>query len=155
MVITSPAFNNNGSIPKVHTGEGKDVSPALNWSGVPAKTKSFALIMDDPDAPPGTWVHWVLYDIPSGLRGLPEAVSKDENVLGGAKQGLCWGVDTFDRVGYNGPLPPPGTPHRYFFKLYALDAPLGLKARATKDEVLKAMKGHVAASAGLIGIYRR
>ncbi|MBI3553924.1 MAG: YbhB/YbcL family Raf kinase inhibitor-like protein [Elusimicrobia bacterium] len=153
--LTSPAFKNGEKIPKVHTGDGKDLSPGLHWTGWPKETKSFALIMDDPDAPPGTWVHWVLYDIPAGLKDLPEGVAKKEIVQGVGKHGLCWGVSSFDRVGYYGPLPPPGTPHRYFFKRYALDKELGLKPRATKEQLVKAMEGHILASAELIGLYQR
>lgn len=153
--LTSPAFKNGEKIPKIHTGDGKDLSPALHWSGVPKGTKSFALIMDDPDAPPGTWVHWVLYDIPGGLKDLPEGLPKKETLSSGAKHGQCWGVSSFDRVGYYGPLPPPGTPHHYSFRLYALDRELGLKPRAAKDQALKAMEGHVLAHAELIGIYER
>lgn len=155
LALTSPAFKDGQAIPKQHTGEGKDVSPALHWSGVPKNTKSFALIMDDPDAPAGTWVHWVLYDIPAGRKDVPEGLAKKEEVLEGAKHGLCWGVASFSKVGYYGPLPPPGTPHHYHFKLYALDKVLGLKARATKDEVLKAMAGHVFAQGELTGLYQR
>ncbi len=155
LTLTSPAFKHMERIPKVHTCDGKDLSPALRWGGVPKQAKSLALIMDDPDAPPGTWVHWILYDIPPGLKDLPEGLPKTEVVLGAPKHGLCWGVAQFDRVGYYGPCPPPGSPHRYFFKLYALDSLLGLKARAAKDEVLKAMEGHVLANVELVGIYQR
>ena len=155
LVLTSPAFKTGETIPKLYTGDGKDVSPALHWTGAPKNTKSFALIMDDPDAPPGTWVHWVLFDIPAGRKDLPEGLAKKEEVLEGAKHGLCWGVASFDRVGYYGPLPPPGTPHHYHFKLYALDKVLGLKARATKDEALKSMAGHVLAQGELTGLYQR
>jgi Raf kinase inhibitor-like YbhB/YbcL family protein len=137
------------------TGEGEDFSPALQWENPPAETKSFALIMDDPDAPVGTWVHWVLYDLPAALRGLPQSVLKTEDGPEGSKHGLCWGMDKFERVGYYGPLPPPGRPHRYSFKLYALDKVLGLKSRATKAQLLTAMAGHVLTEAGLMGTYQR
>ncbi|MFI5349386.1 MAG: YbhB/YbcL family Raf kinase inhibitor-like protein [Elusimicrobiota bacterium] len=155
MSLKSPAFEFSEPIPKANSGEGADVSPALRWSNPPAETKGFALIMDDPDAPVGTWVHWVIYDIPATLTELPPGVPKTEAGPGGSQQGLCWGVDKFERVGYFGPLPPPGRPHRYFFKLYALDKVLGLKPRATKDQVLAAFSGHVIAEATLMGTYQR
>ena len=155
MNLMSPAFEFSDPIPKVHTGDGEDCSPALRWTNPPAATKSFALIMDDPDAPPGTWVHWVLYDLPLTLKELPQGVPKTEDGPAGSKQGVCWGVDQFERVGYYGPLPPPGRPHRYFFKLYALDKLLGLKPRATKAQLLTVFSGHVLTEAGLMGTYQR
>jgi hypothetical protein len=153
--LTSSAFDNGGTIPQKFTADGTDISPALKWSDPPAGTKSFALIMDDPDAPPGTWVHWVIYDIPPDARGLEEGVEKKETLKNGAKQGLVWGVDSFNRVGYFGPSPPPGKPHRYYFKLYALDAPLNLPPKATKFDLEKAMKGHILAEAQWMGKYGR
>lgn len=153
MEIKSSVFENNQVIAKKYTGEGEDVSPPLTFSSVPDKTKSLALIMDDPDAPPGTWIHWLIYDLPADTRNLRGDMPRKEFFRDGAKQGLCWGVDSFDRVGYYGPLPPPGKPHHYFFKLYALDKTSGLPPRANKEELLKAMKGHVLASAELVGIY--
>lgn len=153
--ITSSAFEAKEPIPGRHTCDGEDLSPALAWSGVPEGARSLALIMDDPDAPPGTWIHWVLYDLPGEATGLPEGVPKEEKLESGAAQGQCWGVDSFSRVGYYGPCPPPGAPHRYFFKLYALDTVLGLAPRASKAEVLKAMEGHVLAQAELMGTYER
>jgi Raf kinase inhibitor-like YbhB/YbcL family protein len=153
--ITSSAFDPNGAIPAKHTCDGEDLSPALSWTGVPEGAKSLVLIMDDPDAPPGTWVHWVLYDLPADTSGLPEGLPKSEKLESGAAHGLCWGVSSFSRVGYYGPCPPPGSPHRYQFKLYALDAVLGLAPRAIKAEVLAAMEGHVLAQGELVGIYER
>lgn len=153
--LTSPAFKNGETIPKIHTCEGKDPSPELNWSGAPAGTKSFALVMDDPDAPAGLWVHWVLYDIPGGLCGLPGNLPKKEHVLEGAKHGASWGVDSFSRVGYGGPCPPPGKPHGYVFKLFALDKSLGLPPRATTAELGRAMEGHVLGRAELTGLFER
>lgn len=153
--LTSPAFADRARVPEPHTCDGEDRSPELRWEGAPAATRSFALIMDDPDAPPGTWVHWVLYDIPSALAGLPEGLPKTPRVLDGAKHGACWGVDRYERSGYHGPCPPPGKPHRYFFRLYALDAPLGLKPGATAAQLRQAMTGRVLASAELIGMYGR
>lgn len=153
--LTSPAFKGGAAIPAKHSCDGEDASPELRWSGAPAGTKSFALIMDDPDAPPGTWVHWVLYDLPASTKTLPRGVAKTEAGPDGSRQGACWGVDSFDRVGYHGPCPPPGAPHRYFFTLYALDARLGLKPRATKAEVQAAMRGRVLGTAELMGLYGR
>lgn len=153
--LKSSAFSRNGYIPKKHSCEGEDVSPNLSWSGAPNGTKSLAMIMDDPDAPPGTWVHWVLYDLPADLKGLNEGVPKTKVLLNGAKHGLCWGVQDFNRTGYYGPCPPPGKPHRYFFKLFALDKILGLGPKATKDQVLKAMEGHILAQGELVGLYKR
>lgn len=155
MKISTPAFKGGAAIPKRHTGDGEDSSPALAWSEVPAGTKSLALVMDDPDAPPGTWIHWLVYDLPPGAAGLPEGVAKTQVIAGGARQGLVWGVDRFERIGYFGPLPPPGKPHRYFFKLYALDRMLGLPPGATKPELEKAMAGRVLAQAEVFGTYQR
>jgi Raf kinase inhibitor-like YbhB/YbcL family protein len=153
--LTSPAFENGAVIPKAHTCDGEDSSPTLRWSGWPEGTKSFALIMDDPDAPMGTWIHWVIYDLPAGRRDIAGGLAKTGEVLDGAKQGACWGVDSFERVGYHGPCPPPGWPHHYHFKLYALKKTLGLPASATKAEVLAAMKGAVLAETELVGVYER
>lgn len=153
--LTSPSFKANAPIPQKHTGDGEDMSPRLEWTAPPASTKSLALIMDDPDAPPGTWVHWVIYDLPPSLTGLPEGLPKTEKVAGGGAQGICWGVDEYDRVGYYGPMPPPGKPHRYYFKLYALDKALGLPPKATKAALLKSMKGHILAQGELMGTYQR
>ena len=155
MTLTSPAFEFSEQIPKIHTGDGEDLSPALRWENAPAETKSFALIMDDPDAPVGTWVHWVLYDLPWTQTELPQGVPKAEAGPGGSKHGVCWGVDQFERVGYHGPLPPPGKPHRYFFKLYALDKALHLKPRATAAQVLASFSGHVLTQATLMGTFQR
>jgi len=149
--LTSSVIPPRGAIPKTYTCDGPDVSPPLSWTDVPAGTKSFALIMDDPDAPMGTWVHWVLYDLPATVRHLSENVPKQEELSNGARQGR----NDFPHVGYGGPCPPPGPAHRYVFKLYALDAPLGLKAGATKASVEKAMKGHILAEAQLVGRYGR
>jgi Raf kinase inhibitor-like YbhB/YbcL family protein len=149
--LTSSAFKEGERIPDRHTCEGDDLSPPLHWSVPPAATKSFALIADDPDAPGGMWVHWVIYNLSLDLRGLPEGIPAKEHWLNGALQGLT----DFKRVGYGGPCPPPGKPHRYYFKLYALDAVLTLKPRATKSQVLEACKGHVLAEAQLMGRFGR
>jgi len=153
--LTSPAFQHESGIPKKFTCDDADLSPALQWQGAPAGTKSFALIMDDPDAPPGTWVHWIVYDLPATVTALAEGVAKTPDGPSGSKQGLVWGVDTFSRVGYFGPCPPPGKPHRYYFKLYALDTSLGLPPKATKPQVEDKMKGHILGQATLMGTYGR
>ncbi|MCX7722324.1 MAG: YbhB/YbcL family Raf kinase inhibitor-like protein, partial [Verrucomicrobiae bacterium] len=121
--VTSPAFQDGKPIPSKYTCDGEDVSPPLNWTNVPPEAKSLVLISDDPDAPVGTWVHWVLYDLPPTTAGLSEGVPKSSELPNGAKQG----INDFRRIGYGGPCPPPGKPHRYYFKLYALDTVLGLK----------------------------
>ena len=149
--LASPEFADGAAIPIKYTCDGKDVSPALQWSGLPAGTKSLALIADDPDAPGGTFVHWVLYDLPSSASELPEGVAKVETLPNGAKQG----TNGARSLGYRGPCPPQGNPHRYFFKLYALDAELGLPPGATKEDLLKAMEGHVLAEGQLMGTYQR
>ncbi len=153
-ILSSKAFAANAQIPKKHTCEGADVSPPLTWSGTPAGTKAFALINDDPDAPrPGGWVHWVLYDLPGSWVELPENVARQETLstLGGARQGK----NDFGKIGFNGSCPPPGKPHHYHFKLYALDTALGLTAGATRPEVERAMEGHVLGIATIVGIYQR
>jgi hypothetical protein len=151
--LTSTAFKEGAPVPVKHTCDGADVSPPLAWSGAPPGAMAFALIADDPDAPAGTWVHWVLYNLPGTAAGLPENVAKTETLpdLGGAAQGQT----DFRRPGYGGPCPPPGPAHRYFFKLYALDAALKLKAGATKQDVEVAMKDHVLGTAQLMGTYGR
>ncbi len=153
LILTTGAFPAGGSIPARYTCDGADVSPALAWSGAPAGTAAFALIADDPDAPAGTWVHWVLFNLPGAIAALPEGVAKTEQPadLGGALQGR----NDFRRIGYGGPCPPPGKPHRYYFKLYALGAALPLKAGATKQDVERAMRGHVLAESSLVGTYAR
>lgn len=149
--LTSSAFKSGDPIPRRYTCEGEDLSPPLHWSVPPAATKSLVIIADDPDAPVGTWVHWVIYDLPLDLRGLTEAVPPKDRLPNGALQGL----NDFKRVGYGGPCPPPGKPHRYYFTLYALDITLNLKPRATKAQVLDASKGHVLAEAQLMGRFGR
>src|SRR5258708_31757473 len=135
--ISSTAFSPGEAIPKKFTCEGPDVSPQLKWNDPPANAQSIALIMDDPDAPAGTWVHWVLYDLPGNVRELAEGVAKQEQLPSGARQGR----NDFGKIGYGGPCPPPGQPHRYFFKLYALDTHLGLRVRATKADLKRAING--------------
>ena len=148
--LSSPAFKAGEMIPKKYTCDGVNISPPLKWTGVPSKTKSLALICDDPDAPVGTWVHWVLYDLPVGVHELPEAVPPKKILKNGIKQG----VNDFRKIGFGGPCPPKGT-HRYFFKLYALDTLLNLKPGITKALLLKAMERHILAKTELIGKYAR
>lgn len=149
--ISSSAFANGGTIPKQFTCDGADVSPQLDWSDVPQGTKSIVLIVDDPDAPAGTWVHWVLYNLPGNTNRISEGIQKQERLPNGARQGR----NDFRKIGYNGPCPPPGKVHRYFFKLYALDQALDLKAGAGKADVERAMKGHILTQGELIGKYGR
>lgn len=149
--LTSTAFREGDSIPTPHTGDGEDISPPLRWTEPPPLTKSFALICDDPDAPRGTWAHWVLYNLPADRRELHEGVPKQEALPEGTKQGK----NDFKKVGYGGPAPPPGKPHRYCFKLYALDTTLNLPAGTTKAQLLAAMEGHVLAEGQLMGRYAR
>lgn len=149
--LKSSAFQAGGDIPRKYTCDANDVSPQLSWSNAPAGTRAFALIADDPDAPAGTWVHWVIYDLPADTRELAEGVPTTEALTNGAKQGL----NDFRKVGYGGPCPPEGRPHRYFFKLYALDAATGLKPRASKQQLLNAIKNHVLGEAEIIGRYKR
>lgn len=149
--LESNAFKDGGDIPKKFTCDGADVSPQLSWSEPPPGTKSLAFIADDPDAPAGIWVHWVMYDIEPQTLQLPEGMAKLEAIPGIGKQGL----NDFRKIGYGGPCPPPGKPHRYYFKLYALDAKLNLKPKTTKQDVEQAMKGHVLAQTVLMGRYKR
>lgn len=149
--LESAAFDQGEAVPDEYTCEGPDVSPPLRWSGVPEEARSLALIMDDPDAPAGTWVHWVLYGLPADRGELPEGIPADPEVLGGARQG----ENDFGNTGYGGPCPPPNGAHRYHFKLFALDADPELGPGATKEELLEAMEGHVVAEAQLMGRYRR
>jgi Raf kinase inhibitor-like YbhB/YbcL family protein len=149
--ITSTAFAEGQPIPDQYTCTGLDVSPPLTWSNAPAGTKSFALIADDPDAPMGTWVHWVIYNLPPATSSLAENTPPSPELPNGAKQG----INDFGKTGYGGPCPPRGKPHHYHFKIYALDTLLNLPAGATKQELLKAMSGHVLAEGELVGTYQR
>lgn len=151
ITLTTPAFKEGETIPIKYTCVGQDVSPPLRWSSPPRGTKSLVLIVDDPDAPVGTWVHWVFFNIPAHEGELPEGVPPKEALPNGGRQGM----NDFKRVGYGGPCPPPGKPHRYFFRLYALDTTLDLKPRATKLQVLEACKGHILAEAQLMGRFGR
>ena len=148
--LTSPAFETGEDIPNEFTCDGPDSSPALIWTDPPPGTETLALIVDDPDAPSGTWVHWVLYNLPATARGLSEGMAKDHQLPDGARQGR----NDFGKLGYNGPCPPRGAPHRYFFKLYALDCKVKLKPGASKGELDRAMKRHVLATAELVGRFQ-
>ncbi len=149
--LKSSAFAAAAMIPKKHTCDGEDLSPALEWTGIPEGTNSLALICDDPDAPVGTWVHWVLYGLPVDVNKLPEGVPPDKTI----EKGVCQGVNDFRRIGYGGPCPPPGKPHRYFFKLYALKEKVNLSPGASKKDLLKAMEGRILGQAELMGKYGR
>jgi hypothetical protein len=150
LTLTSPAFQAGQGIPRKHTCQGGDASPALQWGEPPPGTQSFALIMDDPDAPAGTWVHWVLYNIPAAARQLAEGLPAKPDLPDGSRQGK----NSWPRLGYGGPCPPSGT-HRYTFKLYALDGKLDLPAGSTKEQLLKAMQGRILAQGELMGTYRK
>jgi Raf kinase inhibitor-like YbhB/YbcL family protein len=149
--LTSTAFASGATIPQKHTCDGGNVSPPLAWTDPPSGTKAFALVCEDPDAPAGTWVHWVLYDLPATARGVPEGVPPEPSLPDGSRQGR----NDFKKMGYGGPCPPPGPPHRYFFRLYALDAPTGLQPGATRSELAKAIASHTRATAELMGRYGR
>ena len=152
--ITSPAFTDEGEIPSLYTCEGRDISPALSWMGIPGGTRTLALIVDDPDAPDPqapkmTWVHWVLYDIPTSAEGLPVGV-KPSDLPRGTKEG----VNDWKRTGYGGPCPPIGR-HRYYHKLFALDTELPDLGTPTKAQLEEAMQGHILAEAVLLGTYEK
>lgn len=151
LLIESPSFSEGGTIPVRHTYEGANISPNLHWTNGPEGTKSYALIVDDPDAPVGIWVHWVVYNISEKATSLTEALPAMDTLPNGERQGM----NDFGKVGYGGPCPPKGNAHRYYFKLYALDTVLALPARTTKEELEKAMKGHILAEAKLMGKYKR
>jgi Raf kinase inhibitor-like YbhB/YbcL family protein len=154
LALTSSSFDNQGSIPKKHTCEGGDIAPALSWSGAPGATKSFVLIVDDPDAPDPrapkmTWVHWVLYDIPASTTSLPEGTTSKT-----LPPATHEGVNDWKKTGYGGPCPPVGL-HRYFHKIYALDVMLGDLGHPSKAVVENAMKGHILAQGQLVGTYQK
>lgn len=149
--MQSSAFENGGKIPSKYSYGSYNMSPSLTWENQPLETKSFALIMDDPDAPSKVWVHWVIFNIPANSTGLPENMPK-KSVL---PDGTIQGISDFGNNGYDGPYPPPGKPHRYYFKLYALDTKLPLDSSAKKEDVEKAMKGHILAEINIMGTYKR
>ena len=149
--IVSTAFADSQPIPAKYTCEGQNISPPLRWSTLPLSTKSHAIIVDDPDAPSGVWVHWVIYNLPSSIAELFEGIPKLQLLPAGVMQGL----NSWPRLGYDGPCPPPGKPHRYFFKIYALDTMLNLKAGVTKNDVLREMRSHILDEGQLMGTYQR
>ena len=150
-VLQSAAFENGRTIPKAHTCDGVDSAPPLTWTGVPARTKSLALICDDPDAVGGPWVHWVVYGIPPTEGGIEAGTPNTQRLKGGPEQG----INSFQRLGYGGPCPPQGKFHHYYFRLYALDTEVVLPPRADRRQLDRAMEGHIVGSATLIGVYQR
>lgn len=151
ITITSSAFKEGSAIPKEYTGDGKDISPPLSWSDVPEQTKSLALTCEDPDAPRGTWFHWIIFNIPPSTRKLKEDIKKTATLPDGSLQGN----NDFDKPGYNGPAPPPGAVHHYLFKLLALDTKLDITPGCTKSEYHKATNGHILAAGQFTGTYTR
>jgi Raf kinase inhibitor-like YbhB/YbcL family protein len=151
LTIKSTAFTDGASIPKTYTCSGGNYSPALQWSNAPEGTKSFAIIVDDLDAPLNVFAHWVLYNLPATQTSLAEKTSPNGTLPEGALQG----VNGFGKIGYGGPCPPPGKSHRYFFKLYALDSMLKEKSGVTKEKLVQAMKGHILAQAQMIGLFEK
>jgi Raf kinase inhibitor-like YbhB/YbcL family protein len=151
MDLTSSAFKNGQPIPSQYTCDGKNISPPLTWNGAPGNTESLALIVDDPDAPRGVWTHWVVFDLPANASELPEAAAKSGSLPGNAKEGL----NDFKHASYDGPCPPAGQEHRYFFKIYALDAALSLPSGASRKDVEAAMTKHILAQGQLMGTYQR
>jgi Raf kinase inhibitor-like YbhB/YbcL family protein len=149
--VSSSDFQSGGDIPKKFTCDGADSSPELSWTEPPAGTQSLALITDDPDAPVGTFTHWVLFNLPASTHSLAGNVSKIDELPNGARQGR----NGFRKIGYGGPCPPPGKPHRYYFKLYALDKQLDLNPGASKEELEKALEGHILGKAEIVGKYGR
>jgi Raf kinase inhibitor-like YbhB/YbcL family protein len=150
MKVESSAFSEGGLMSARFSCDGEDISPLLTWKEAPAGTRSFALICDDPDAPMGTWIHWVIYNIPGNAMQLEENIPPHKELSNGTMQG----TNSWSRIGYGGPCPPSGT-HRYFFKLYALDTMIELKPGVNKDQLFRAMAGHILAEAQLIGKYKR
>lgn len=151
LTLTSTAFGSGAVIPDAYTCKGKDISPTLLWTGHIPQATTFALIADDPDAPAGTWVHWVIWNLPTSTHTMPENIPKTATLPSGAMQGR----NDFGNIGYNGPCPPPGKAHRYFFRLYALDTKLTLEPGATRKQLDAAMKGHIVAKSEHMGTYQR
>ena len=151
MTLKSAAFSQDEIIPKIYTCDGPDLSPPLEWSKPPAATKSIALLCEDPDAPSGMWVHWVVWGLAPDSTSLPQGLTTDRILSLESRQGR----NDFGRIGYGGPCPPPGKPHRYFFRIYALDAKLELGSDATRGDLLAAMKGHIIGEGELKGRYGR
>jgi Raf kinase inhibitor-like YbhB/YbcL family protein len=149
--LKSPAFQDGGNIPEKYTCQGRDLSPPLIWSGLPPETVSLALVCADPDSLGGDWVHWVIFNIPTSLSSLREGIPREGIVGGDARQGM----NDFREIGYRGPCPPPGKPHRYHFKLYALDTEFLLPPGSSRDKLLQVMGGHILGTAQLVGLFGR
>ena len=149
--VSSSAFHEGATIPQQYTADGKDVSPPLHWASGPDGTQAYAVVCEDPDAPRGIWTHWVLFNLPADKHELHEGMAHGHELPGGARQGK----NDFGKTGYGGPSPPRGKPHRYFFKVYALDTMLDLHAGATREQLLTAIKGHVLTEGHLMGHYGR
>lgn len=152
--LKSNTFQDGDWIPSKYTCDGDDISPNLYWEDVPEGTQSFAIICDDPDAPVGVWDHWVIYDIPDTIKSLDENVDRQSSVLGEPLKGVLQGVNSWNRIGYGGPCPPGGSPHRYFFKIYALDTFIK-KEKLNKNELIKEMEDHIVGETQLMGKYQR
>ena len=151
--LQSPAFGAGDCIPAIHTADGLNLSPPLRWRGEPETTISYVLVLDDPDAPAGTWIHWLLFNIPAAIHSLPTGLPRNPELSNGAIHGLCWGVNRFHRLGYQGPQPPDGATHHYRFVLQALDTRLTLPSGCTLEQVRQASSGHVQAETQLIALY--
>lgn len=149
--ISSPAFNSGENIPVRYTCSGEDISPRLIWNGAPAGTRSYALLVDDPDAPGGTFTHWIMFNIPPDTTELPENVPRKGTLEGGMLQGKNSG----GKLGYMGPCPPRGSTHRYIFHLYALDMDLDMKSGITRNDLMRAVQGHILDEAQIMGLYGR
>jgi len=153
--LYSPVFQDGSTLPQIYTGDGLDLSPPLHWQGVPENSGSLCLLMEDPDAPLGSWLHWLLFDIPPQIHHLPAGVERAHVLPNGARHGRCWGVNHYERIGYYGPLPPYGSVHRYCFTLRALDCRLGLSPGVTREQVNEACAKHLLAEDTLTAIYGR
>jgi Raf kinase inhibitor-like YbhB/YbcL family protein len=151
LTLTSSAFRDGEPIPVIHSCDGEDLSPQLAWTGAPVETRTFALICDDPDAPRGTWVHWLISNLGADTVELGQGVPPRPQLPSGARQGLNDGGD----LGYAGPCPPPGAPHRYFFRLYSLDTALNLPPGVNRSDLEAAMRGHILARGTIMGTYQR
>jgi len=149
--LTSSAFASGTAVPDKYTCKGEDISPPLEWSGAPDKVATYAIVMDDPDAPSGTWVHWLIWNFPPSGSSMSADTPRLRNFDDGGRQGR----NSFGKIGYNGPCPPPGQTHRYFFRIYALDQKLDLQAGATRAQLDAAMKGHVLAQSEYMGTFHR
>ncbi|HWF43135.1 MAG TPA: YbhB/YbcL family Raf kinase inhibitor-like protein [Candidatus Kapabacteria bacterium] len=149
--VTSTAFQNESNIPRRFSCQGDNISPAISWSDVPNGTKSFALVLEDPDAPSGTFIHWVIWNIPASEKGLAENIPQQDSLPNGARQGTNGG----NKIGYSGPCPPAGNAHRYYFRLYALDTNLDLPGNTTRDKLMSAIEGHILGEGELMGRYQR